>query len=226
MISGVLWKTEHCTGASLGKDVSFLYSHWVVHMLFSLSVRFSRLSCIRRQLGYQGPLPTWPDASKIAVDDNYMAVDLVINWAAEGLLLCFIHAVVDLTPHDNDEQNKTGWTNWCGTPSMGTDQIQTLWQRLLMCIPQGDFSKVFQILSGQEHRVLLLSWPPDVEGRPGLSGREFAKLVDNVGVEPKSHLTDDAKTSCTRRYKGEQVMASGRRLVESFCIVHGKLTAP
>lgn len=76
------------------------------------SVRYSRLSRVRRQLGYQGPGPSWQDADKIAVDANYMAVDIVINWAADGVVLCFIHAVVDLTPRDNDEHNKTGWTNW------------------------------------------------------------------------------------------------------------------
>lgn len=50
-----------------------------------------------------------------------MAVDIVINWAAEGVVLCFIHAIVDLAPNDNDEAHKTGWTNWCGTPVMDTE---------------------------------------------------------------------------------------------------------
>lgn len=85
---------------------------------------------MRRQLGYQGPGPSWQDADKIAVDANYMAVDIVINWAADGVVLCFIHAVVDLTPRDNDEHNKTGWTNWCGTPYMSMEQVDFLHQRL------------------------------------------------------------------------------------------------
>ncbi len=65
-----------------------------------------------------------------------MGVDIVINWAAEGLVLCFIHAIVDLTPRDNDEYSKTEWTNWCGTPQMTTEQIELLYHRLVVCIPQ------------------------------------------------------------------------------------------
>lgn len=50
------------------------------------------------------------------IDSNYMAVDIVINWVADDLVLCFIHAVVDLKPQeDNDEARQTGWTNWCRT---------------------------------------------------------------------------------------------------------------
>ena len=45
-----------------------------------------------------------------------MAVDIVINYAADGLVLCFLHAVVDILPEeDNDENCKTGWSNWCST---------------------------------------------------------------------------------------------------------------
>lgn len=45
-----------------------------------------------------------------------MAVYLVVNYVAEDLVLCFIHAVVDIAPRaDNDEFHKTGWTNWCST---------------------------------------------------------------------------------------------------------------
>ena len=62
------------------------------------SVRYSRLSRVRRQLGYNGPAPDWIDADKIAVDANYMAVDIVINYAADDLVPCSIQAVVDLMP--------------------------------------------------------------------------------------------------------------------------------
>ena len=83
-------------------------------------MRYCRLSRVRRRLGYVGstpaPYPSGFPAERVTYDDNYVAVDIVINWAADGLVLCFLHAAVDIVPNeDNDEVNKTGWTNWCGT---------------------------------------------------------------------------------------------------------------
>ena len=149
-----------------------------------------------------------------------MAVDLVMNWAAEGLGLCFIHAVVDLTPNDNDEQNKTGWTNWCGTPSMGMEQIQLLYRRLLVCLPQTRNTRVFQILANQPDRPLLMNWPPD-QGH-GPTGRDFAKLVEDVRIGTGPPSAKDAKTSCTRRYRSTQDMSATMSEVESIFIPHGK----
>lgn len=193
-------------------------------LTFSTRVRFSRLSKVRRQLGYEGPPAPWSEADKIALDSNYMAVDIVINWAAEGLVLCFIHAIVDLTPNDNDEQRKTGWTNWCGTPLMDLEQIQLLFRRLLVCIQQpGNMSRVFQILANREGRPLLMSWPPD-QGQ-GPIGRDFAQLVENAQIGTSD--ANDAKTSCTRRYKALQntpSVAGGE--VESIFIPHGKSSPP
>lgn len=155
-----------------------------------------------------------------------MAVDIVINWAAEGLVLCFIHAIVDLTPGDNDEQHKTPWTNWCGTPLMSLEQIQLLYRRLLVCIPQtGTMTRVFQILSNLPERHLLISWPPDQGQGAGPTGRDFAKLVEDVQIGTGMPNGNDAKTSCTRRYKALQhmpAMMGGE--VESIFIPHGKST--
>ena len=151
-----------------------------------------------------------------------MAVDIVINWAAEGLVLCFLHAIVDLSPCDNDETQKTDWTNWCGTPYMPNAQIEILWRALLMCIPQpGNMSRVFQILSTQRDRPLLISWPPDSVQSP--NSRDFARLVDNVHIGADVTSGNDAKTSCTRRYKSSQgipQVLGGE--VESIFIPHGK----
>ncbi|KXN91737.1 Protein GAT2 [Leucoagaricus sp. SymC.cos] len=144
-------------------------------------VRLLRLSKVRRNLGHTGPPPAWSDAEKIVIDDKYMAVDLVINWAADGLVLCFIHAAVDLDPKlDNDELNKTRWTNWCGTPYMPPEQIELLFNRLCLYVPQSHIlsGRIFQILSNQPYRQLLLSWPPDQGDFP--SGKDFAKLVENA----------------------------------------------
>jgi hypothetical protein len=151
-----------------------------------------------------------------------MAIDIVINWAAEGLVLCFMHAVVDLTPNDNDENNKTGWTNWCGTPSMNADQIQLLYGRLLVCLPHPPTSllRVFQILANDEGRQLLMSWPPDTNHPP--SGRDFATLVENARIGTATPDESGAKTSCTRRYKALQTTPSAiGGEVESIFIPHG-----
>lgn len=62
---------------------------------FFQSVRFLRLSAIRTALGAsRSELAQWKDQERIAFDSNYLAADLVINWVADGLVLCFIHAIV------------------------------------------------------------------------------------------------------------------------------------
>ncbi|EIW57305.1 uncharacterized protein TRAVEDRAFT_59041 [Trametes versicolor FP-101664 SS1] len=185
-------------------------------------VRYSRLSRVRRLLGYTGPAPEWSEADKIAVDANYMAVDIVINYAADGLVLCFHHAVVDLTPRDNDEHNKTGWTNWCGTPNFNMEQVQILYQQLQSAIPQPPtVGRVFQILLNQPTRPLWLSWPVERPGEP--TSKDFARLAEDVHI---SSTGTDAKTSCTRRYKACQIMDFGmgdKQEVESIFIPHGAI---
>ncbi|KAI0749586.1 hypothetical protein C8Q80DRAFT_1101876 [Daedaleopsis nitida] len=185
-------------------------------------VRYSRLSRVRRLLGYSGPAPDWEDADKVTLDAHYMAVDLVINYAADGLVLCFMHAVVDLTPRDNDEHHKTCWTNWCGTPDMSMDQVQLLYSRLHSTLhPPQNTSRVFQILLNLPHRQLCLSWPPERPGEP--TSKDFARLAEDVQI---SSSGTDAKTSCTRRYKACQVMdfsMGDKREVESIFIPHGRV---
>ncbi|KAI9512050.1 hypothetical protein F5148DRAFT_123837 [Russula earlei] len=187
-------------------------------------MRYSRLSRVRRLLGHQGPPHFWPDGDKIAVDSNYMAVDLVINWAADDLVLCFLHAAVDLTPYDNDEHAKTGWTNWCGTNSMTQEQAQILYSRLLSNVPRsGNMSRVFQVLMNEPDRPLLLSWPPDHDQAP--SARDLAKLCGDDQIRSDAVITSDAKTTCTRRYKASSTIQTpdGFRDVESVYIPHGSI---
>ncbi|KAL1747148.1 hypothetical protein HDZ31DRAFT_32602 [Schizophyllum fasciatum] len=181
-------------------------------------VRFSRLSYIRKQLGYTGP-PSDTDAA--AVDTDYMPVDIVINWAAEGLVLCFIHAIVEPDPSnsDNDEGSKS---NWCGTPVMTLDHFQLLFRRLLVCVPQaGSGIRVFQILSNQQERQLMLSWPPD-QGH-GPMGRDFSRLAEKVAMGSGPPGEIDTKTSCTRRFRSMQTMPGIGADVESIFIPHGSI---
>ncbi|KAJ7815516.1 hypothetical protein B0H14DRAFT_3111832 [Mycena olivaceomarginata] len=170
---------------------------------------FSRLSRVRRELGYQGPQAPWGDADKIAQDSNYMTVDIVINWAAEGVVLCFIHPIVDLTPRDNDESQKSGWSNWCGTPTMNTEQLDLLFRRLVVCIPQlTNMNRVFQIFANDPNR------------RAGAGRKDFAKLVEDIQIGPGAPTGNEAKTSCTRRYKALQSMPAVAGEVESIFIPH------
>jgi len=216
-ILAVFLKAKSFMAASLGVFSGFGPYYFMDLRLstkHSFSVRYSRLSRVRYQLGHRTSVSPWEEADKIALDSNYMAVDVVINWAADGLVLCFLHAVTDLTPNDNDEQHKSQWTNWCGTPWMGIQQIELLYQRLLVCIPQTtNPSRVFQILSNEDEKSLLLTWPPD-QGQ----GREYAKLVEAVNIRPTEQT--GAKTSCTRRYKALQNMPMGE--IESIIIPHGQ----
>lgn len=154
-----------------------------------------------------------------------MAVDIVINWAADGLVLCFMHAVVDLTARDNDENNKTGWTNWCGTPYMSMEQVQLMYQQLLGRVPQpSSMTRVFQVLLNQPDRPLWMSWPPDPAQGHGPTSKDFARLAEDVQIGNSVVTGTDAKTSCTRRYKALQTMHYGGNApqeVESIFIPYG-----
>ncbi|KAG2097014.1 uncharacterized protein F5147DRAFT_715762 [Suillus discolor] len=187
-------------------------------------VRYCRLARIRRILGHKGPTQPWPDGDKVSVDAYYMVVDIVINWAAEGLVLCFIHAVVDLEPGDNDEHHRTPWTNWCGTPCMHPEQITLLQQRLLYYFPQSTVTtRVFQILfNNQQDCRLLLSWPSDSSQEyPGMPGaKDFARRAVCIQT---STPDVSAKTSCTRRWRIQDTMP-GIGEVESVFILHGSIT--
>ncbi|KIM80232.1 hypothetical protein PILCRDRAFT_539475 [Piloderma croceum F 1598] len=96
---------------------------------------------------------------------------------------------------------------------MGIQQIQLLYQRLLVCIPQTtNLSRVFQILSNEDEMSLMLTWPPD-QGQ----GRNYAKLVEVIHPMEQTR----AKTICTRRYKALRNMPMGE--IESLIIPHGTI---
>ncbi|CAE6425817.1 unnamed protein product [Rhizoctonia solani] len=187
-------------------------------------VRYARLSRIREILGCNTP-DTFPDAELVTVDDHYIACDVVINWVSDNVVLCFLHAIVDKGKADNDELNKTHWTNWCGTSAMTTDHAAALYDRLHKLVPSSHThpDRIFQILINQPARPILFSWPPE-----GYTAGEFGKLMQQMqigGPGASNHSKSDggAKTSCTRRYMANQQIVDGGVLkeVESIFIPHG-----
>ncbi|CAE6354072.1 unnamed protein product [Rhizoctonia solani] len=187
-------------------------------------VRYARLSRIRAILGCNAPDP-FPDADLVTVDDHYIACDVVINCVSDNVVLCFLHAIVDKGKADDDELNKTDWTNWCGTSAMTTDHAAGLYDRLHKLVPPSHIlpDRIFQILINQPARPILFSWPPE-----GYMAGEFGKLIRQMqiggpGASNHSKSDDKAKTSCTRRYKGSQHISYGGvpKEVESIFIPHG-----
>ncbi|GAW10014.1 gata transcription [Lentinula edodes] len=159
-------------------------------------VRFSRPSRIRRELRKDD----FRYSDKVYLDEDFIAVDLVINCAAEGLVLCFIHATPDIDPvSDNDERVKSSWSNWCSTPYISEEQLRHLSHNLL--IPS------------------LFTWPPPQEGS---SEKDFTDLAKSVEFRQSGSSISQAKTNCTRRFKALQEL-HGTDVVESVFIPHGSV---
>ncbi|GAA5891597.1 hypothetical protein JCM6882_004523 [Rhodosporidiobolus microsporus] len=101
-------------------------------------LRYSRMVRVLRNLGCPTP-PSPPDASVYAIDSEWLNLDLTTSWIAGdrrrrggagggkgkgkgkgregkgGAVLAFFHASEDKDAvSDNDSQNRTEWTNWCG----------------------------------------------------------------------------------------------------------------
>ncbi|KAF5377336.1 hypothetical protein D9757_008021 [Collybiopsis confluens] len=173
-------------------------------------VRFARLSRIRRQLA----CPTDSSSPHSISDRDFLAADIVINWAAEGLVLCFIHAT-QIT------QDESSWAqNLCGTPVLTQEQLQNMSQCLLMCAPtHSSHGRVFQVLANASARSSLLSWPPSQEGASDKDIAELAKSVDLSS--PGSSSSSQARTNCTRRFKALRELRGTP--VESVYIPHGSV---
>ncbi|KAF9514547.1 hypothetical protein BS47DRAFT_858055 [Hydnum rufescens UP504] len=213
-------------------------------------VKYMRASYLRVLLG-ASTRDSFPHAKEIGFNDEYLPCDIVINWVAENLVLCFLHAIIDLSPQDNDERHKSHWTNWCSTITLRKEDSTLLYSRLFkadsIAPPSssgGTFNphritdstsptRVFQILANAPTRQILFSWPAE-----NYYPADFARLAANVRIDssaaPQSQndypdpgnggspLTQ-AKTSCTRRYKSLQSFQSNGlvREVESIFIPHG-----
>ncbi|SPO22775.1 uncharacterized protein UTRI_01453 [Ustilago trichophora] len=208
--------------------------------------RYSRVPRIRELLGAVNP-PRDPEADRYVEDDSFVAIDIVINWIGDGMLLCFFHAIIDKAHEDNDEQHKSDWTNWCGTPggSFTTRQCDTIWRQVKAVpretVPESGPVHVFQVIEAGGDGRVLLSWPPprlfsrDVEAQlvtqsdttvfqdGSYFADDFARLAQGVSIAPGSSSLSDANTSCTRRFRAKHTLTTeGKvRSIESVLIPYG-----
>lgn len=208
--------------------------------------RYSRIPRIRELLGAVNP-PRDPEADRYVEDDSFVAIDIVINWIGDGMLLCFFHAIIDKAAEDNDEQNKSDWTNWCGTPpgSFTLPQCDKIWKQVKATpretVPESGPVHVFQVIEADGDSRVLLSWPPPRLFSKGVDAQlvmqsdttvfqdgsyfadDFARLAQGVSIAPGSSSLSDANTSCTRRFRAKHTLTTeGKvRSIESVLIPYG-----
>lgn len=136
--------------------------------------RYYRVPAIREALGC-AKAPRDAEAHLYTSDDLYLPLEVVLNMVGESVALCFFHAVLNKTVNDNNEANKSHWTNWCGTPRelYDVDQCNRLWSLALSHDIQPPKSTtderkrapewIFQVLSMPEDNSfpeIVFSWPP------------------------------------------------------------------
>ncbi|WRT68518.1 uncharacterized protein IL334_005494 [Kwoniella shivajii] len=213
-------------------------------------VRFARLSRIRTILGCPPEENDFPhDADMFAENDEYLILDLVLNWVADGLLLAFFHAIKDKDPIANNDPSLSHeeWTNWCGTKVMPDDQIDALHYNIAKSIPPAPPShfppsRVFQlhyctpsfdpsIAPAPPH--LIFSWPParsvgaKIEPDGKYNAEEYCELMKGVDMDP-SQLNagpGELRTNCTTRYGAQHSITTEGvyRHVTSVFIPYGSL---
>jgi hypothetical protein len=159
--------------------------------------------------------------------------DIIVNWAAEGVALCFLHTVDSPstgTPTDGAEA-------FCGTSAFSRADVDKLYRALLARAPQPGSDvpaqRVFQILGSGAARPLFLSWPPQRESAAGRTGapvpgaEAYARIAREYafgGLETRGSDSPYAlpRTSCTRRFQATRRASLGAaEAVESVFIPHG-----
>ncbi|WWC71461.1 uncharacterized protein I206_105418 [Kwoniella pini CBS 10737] len=213
-------------------------------------VRFARLSRIRTILGCPPEENEFPaDADKFAEDDEYLILDLVLNWVADGLLLAFFHAIKDKDPVANNDPHlhDAEWSNWCGTKVMPEEQIEALHRNISEKIPSAPSSnyppsRVFQLhystpslepTAPSASPQLIFSWPPPrqigVKVSPDgtYNAAEYCELMKGVDMDP-SQLNagpGELRTNCTTRYGAQHSITTEGvyRHVTSVFIPYGNL---
>ncbi|OWZ37758.1 hypothetical protein C356_04532 [Cryptococcus neoformans c45] len=210
-------------------------------------VRFARLSQIRTLLGCppeENEIPA--DADVVVEDDEYIILDLVLNWVATGLLLAFFHPIRDKDPVANNDPKRANeeWSNWCGTKFMGDDQIEALCRSVTYNIPIAPSTRrpparVFQLhLLPPDHMTyaptqLIFSWPPARPagvpvGPDGLyDASEYCDMMKHVDMDPSQLKAGpgELRTNCTTRYGAHHLVTTEglHRTVASVFIPYGKL---
>lgn len=143
------------------------------------------------------------------IEEEYHTADIVVNWAAEGVVLCFLHFV--------PEGNSSGGP--CGASSMDVQTAHFMYQRLLSSVPQPEnVTRIFQLLWNAPERQLLVSWPPD--RNQGLTSNDFVKIAQQVHIGSNGA----EKTACIRRYKATRTYGDNTAApleIESVFIPHG-----
>ncbi|WVW85505.1 hypothetical protein I302_107543 [Kwoniella bestiolae CBS 10118] len=214
-------------------------------------VRFARLSRIRTILGCPPEENDFPaDADKFAEDDEYLILDLVLNWVADGFLLAFFHAIKDKDPIGNNDPRLSHeeWSNWCGTRVMPEDQIEALHRNIsdrISSTPSSSYppSRVFQLhysapspdpsISLSAPPRLIFSWPPPrpvgvkITADGKYNAAEYCELMKGVDMDP-SQLNagpGELRTNCTTRYGAQHSITTEGvyRHVTSVFIPYGNL---
>jgi hypothetical protein len=167
--------------------------------------RYSRTHRIRSLLGAINPAEPKECLGLDQEERAYLATDIVVNWIGEGMALCFFHAIMDTSEKDNDEVNRTEWSNWCGMQpdSYTRQECQAVWQsikkhRMLKSSKTGP-KYVFQILSvpSQDEEMaspqsdpstVLFSWPPP---RLFSSPTDDTLAASSINFADGSYFVDD-----------------------------------
>ncbi|PWN41231.1 hypothetical protein IE81DRAFT_181495 [Ceraceosorus guamensis] len=155
----------------------------------------------------------------------------------------------DNSHEDNDESQKSAWSNWCGAEreNLQQDYTQRIWSDVLATRPPTSStaspSFVFQILRNDASPSILLSWPPPrlfpstvtaprhfLGPDPAFTdgsyfASDFAALAQGISASGQA-AGSDASTSCTRRVRGKHSLTTEARLrtVESVLIPYGAIT--
>ncbi|BEI86371.1 hypothetical protein CcaverHIS002_0606580 [Cutaneotrichosporon cavernicola] len=209
-------------------------------------MRFSRLSRIRQMCGAQpGDIVLPPDMDTVTEDSDYLIIDLVLNWVADGLLLAFLHAIKDFDPQANNDPSRQqeGWSNFCGSTGMTDGDLQTLQQSISNNVtppPRTRYppTRVLQIHAvhhnAAQPTTLVFTWPParpTDKSSPQFDGLydadEYAELMRGVDMDPNALAAKpgEVRTNCTTRFGAEHsIRTEGLyRHVTSVFIPYGKI---
>jgi hypothetical protein len=185
-----------------------------------------------------------PDLNAVSEDDEYIIIDLVVNWAADGLLLAFFHVIKDKDSVANNDpaRRHEGWSNLCGAVSFGDEAVQTLQRNIAASVmppkpTRVPPTRVFQLhtsLTTPAHpNSLLFTWPPPrppnaLTQMDGLyDADEYAEIMQGVEMDPEQleSKPGDVRTNCSTRFGAEHLIRTEGvyRHISSVFIPYGTL---